>query len=230
MRCLLLLAIALLLPGAAAAETWQDLQVLRQGAAAFLSRESTSVYPDSQASVEVEAADPRLRLPRCPAPIYFLAAGSRPWGSGSVGVRCDGRSAWSLYLTYRIRLRGPALVARHPIPPRQPLAATDLVADNVEYADDPGKYPRDPSRLLGAVLTRPVAGGTPIRIDMLHRPPLVRAGQRVRILVEAPGFLVGQEGIAQHQAAAGETVRLKTAQGRIVQGTVQADGTVRVQP
>lgn len=230
-RCLLLsLTVAPWLPGQAAADGRQDLTALRDGAAGFLRGESRSAHPDSEALVEVEPADPRLRLPRCQAPGYFLAPGSRPWGSGSVGVRCDRPSNWSLYLTYRIKLRGPALVARHPIPARQRLGLADLVLDTVEYTDDPGKYPRDPARLRGVVVTRAVPAGEPINIDMVRRLPLIRAGQRVRVLVEAPGFQISQEGIAQQQAGIGETIRLKTAQGRIIQGVVQPDGTVRVQP
>jgi flagella basal body P-ring formation protein FlgA len=69
-----------------------------------------------------------------------------------------------------------------------------------------------------------------LAIDMLRRPQVVRSGQRVRVVVEGSGFQVSQEGIAQNNAHAGETVKVKLDQKRFVQGTAQADGTIQVRP
>jgi flagella basal body P-ring formation protein FlgA len=52
----------------------------------------------------------------------------------------------------------------------------------------------------------------------------------VRVVVEGSGFQVSQEGIAQNNAHAGETVKVKLDQKRFVQGTAQADGTIQVRP
>lgn len=229
MRCLLWFLALAICPALALAGPTHDLAAMRNEAALHLRELASQAFADARISVDIDAADPRLRLPHCGRLVFFLPAGSHPWGSGNLGVRCES-PAWSLYLTYRIRLRGPALVARQPLPANQALTGNEAITTDIEYTGDPRRYPRDPGMIRGTALIRPVTAGSPISIDMLRREPVIRAGQRVRIIVDGGGFLVGQEGIAQQQAFAGDSIRLKTTSGRQVQGVAQPDGTVRVRP
>ncbi len=229
MRCLLGFLAMLIGPACALAGTDQDLEAMRVGAARHLQRLARDAYPDAEVHVDVDKADPRLRLGHCDQPVFFLPIGNHAWGSGNLGVRCES-PVWSLYLGFHIRLRGPALVTCQPLPANQRLSGNDLRLANIEYVGDPGRYPRDPDKLRGAMLTRPLPAGAPISVDRLRREPIIRSGQRVRIVAGGTGFEIGQDGIAQQQAAVGDSVRLKTMAGRVVQGIAQADGTVRVQP
>lgn len=231
MRCLLTLLTTLLaaLP-AMASPPYQDWEGLRRSATAYLLQQAAEHYPETRAVVELGGIDPRLRFPHCPQPSFFLPTGQRAWGNGNLGVRCEAPEAWSLYLGYRLQLRGPALLATRPLAARAPLLAADWAIKDTDYDADPGAYPRDLTQYPGATLVRPVAAGTPLQIDMLRRPQVVRSGQRVRVLVSGTGFQVSQEGIAQNSAHAGENVKVKLADRRFVQGTAQADGSVRVNP
>lgn len=230
MRCLLVLLGALLVAAPAAASPWQDWNKLRQQASAYLLEQAMENHPEAKATVQMGAIDERLRFPACLAPQFFLPTTSRNWGSGSLGVRCDAPEAWTLYLGFQVSLRGPALLAKRPLASRAPLVAADWELKETDYATDPGAYPRALSNFPGATLTRPVAAGTALQIDMLRRPQVVRSGQRVRIVVEGAGFQISQEGIAQNSAHAGESVKVRLADKRFVQGTAQADGTVEVRP
>jgi flagella basal body P-ring formation protein FlgA len=230
MRCLWFLLAMTLLALPAAASPWQDWDRLRRQAADYLLGQAKAGHPDATARVEMGVVDARLRFPACPAPQFFLPAGSKRWGSGNLGVRCEAPEPWSLYLGYQIQLRGPALVARRPLAARTPLAAADWETRDADYAGDPGSYPRDLGLFPEATLTRPVVAGTPLQIDMLRRPQVVRAGQRVRVVVAGAGFQVSQEGLAQNSAHAGDAVKVKLGDKRFVQGTAQADGSVRVLP
>jgi flagella basal body P-ring formation protein FlgA len=230
MRCLLVLVGGLLLSAQAAAGPWQDWDTLRRQAADFLLEQAAENHPGSKAQVEMGAVDPRLRFPACPTPEFFLPPGNRGWGNGNLGVRCTSPEPWSLYIGYQVRLSGPALVAKRPLAARAPLAAADWEIKEVDYANDPGAYPRDLRHFPGATLVRPVVAGTPLAIDMLRRPQVVRSGQRVRVVVEGSGFQISQEGIAQNNAHAGEIVKVKLDQKHFVQGTAQADGTIEVRP
>jgi flagella basal body P-ring formation protein FlgA len=231
MRCLLpSLALVLMCQAGARADTRQDFGALRAEATRFVASQAGIAYPGSRATVTVGPIDPRLNLPACPAPAFALASGNRLWGSGNLAVNCAAPSPWSLYLTYQVALKGPALLARRPLAAGTAPGPSDLTTGQVEYAADPGRYPRDPAHLAGAVLTRPVAQGSAITLDQLRAQPAIKAGQRVRVVFQGNGFQVSQEGIAQGQAGVGDNLRLKTPSGRYVQGTVQADGTVRVGP
>ena len=214
----------------AVADSGADNNALKAKATNYLREIVAASHPDSQANIEVDGIDPRLRLPACPTPGFRLPPGNRPWGTGTLEVRCETPAVWTLFLTYRIRLRGPALLARHPLALRHTLAAGDLVLGEAEYSGDPGRYPRDPNPLQGATLTKSISAGNPIDIDMLRRQPLIKAGQNVKILIDAPGFQVSQHGIAQQAGAAGEMIKLKTTSGKLIQGVVQPNGTVQVRP
>lgn len=230
MRCLLVLAGLLLAALPAAASPWQDWDGLRGQAAEFLLAQAAEDHPGIMTRVEMGPVDPRLRFPACAAPEFFLPPGNRSWGNGNLGVRCESPEPWSLYLGYQIHLRGPALVAKRPLAMRSPLAPADWETREVDYGEDPGAYLRDLRNFPGATLARPVTAGTALVIDMLRRPQVVRSGQRVRIVIEGSGFQVSQEGIAQNNAHAGETVKVKLDNKRFVQGVAQANGTVQVRP
>jgi len=222
----LLLALA---TGAAKAAAIDSMR-LRQLAAQHVESMARNAHPDAQARVEIGDIDPRLRLPECSEPRFALPPSARIWGSGHLAVRCVAPSEWTLYLTYRIQLRGPGLITRRPLAARAPLATTDLEGAVIEYEQDPGLYPRDPGDLAGSQTTRPLAQGVALRLDMLRRPPAVRSGQKVRLFSEGTGFTVTQEGVAQQTVAMGEMVKVRLGNGRIVHGVVQRDGSVQVSP
>lgn len=231
MRCLQsLVALLLMFHTLAQAETRQDFQSLRDAAKRYVTGQAGLAYPDAHAEVSVGPIDPRLNMPHCPEPNFTLSPGSNLWGSGNLAVNCASPSTWSLFLTYRNALKGPALIARRPLSAGEVPGAGDVTLGEIEYSGDPGRYPRDPAALRGGTLIRPLARNSPVTIDLLRIPPIIKAGQRTRILIDGVGFQVSQEGIAQSQARVGDTLRLKTPSGRYVQGIVQPDGTVRIKP
>lgn len=207
-----------------------DAARLRVLAAQHVEAMAQAAYPDAHVTVEIGPIDPHLRLTACPDPRFALPLSARAWGSGHLAVRCTAPAEWTLYLTYRIHLRGPGLVTRRPLAARAPLAPADMEVAIIEYEHDPGLYPRDPSELAGSHTMRPLAKGAALRMDMLRRPPAIRSGQKVRLVVQGAGFTATQEGTAQQTVAAGETVRVRLANGRIVQGVAKADGSVQVTP
>jgi flagella basal body P-ring formation protein FlgA len=214
----------------AASDNSQDLARLTKAGEDWLRSLAGERYPGTTIEVRVTPPDARLRLVACVEPRFFLAPGSKPWGGGSLGLRCESPAVWSLYTPFQIKLTGLALVSKRAFAARQPIAEDDVELRQIEYIGAPETHLRDPRQLRGAVPTMPIQAGAPLRNEVLHRPPIIKAGQKVRILVDGPGFKVSQEGVAQQAGAAGETIRLKTAAGRMIQGKIEADGRVRIEP
>ena len=201
MRCLLLSLALLSVPAAGAgAETRPDIAALRTAAGDYVLAQVAAAYPDTRAEVAIGTVDERLSLPECPAPAFALATGSTLWSGGHLGVSCPSGPGWNLYLTFRVTLRGPALLATRPLPARSVPGTRDVEAGEIEYTAEPGRYPRQLDALRGAALLRPVAKGQPISVDLLRIQPVIRAGQRVRLRLVGNGFQVSQEGVAQTQA------------------------------
>jgi flagella basal body P-ring formation protein FlgA len=231
MRCLLVfLASVAFFPVPSIAGPGHGAESLRAAARHFIAEQVAASFPQSKAQIQIGSLDPRMKLPDCPSPSFNLAPGSHLWGTGSVGVQCNASAGSSLYLSYRIQLKGPALLARRPLPSHYSPLAQDLVKTEIEYTMDPGRYPQDTENLHGATLSMPLAKGLPLTVDILRVMPIIRAGQRVSVMTDGPGFQITQEGIAQQQAGVGDQIRLKLSSGRYLQGTVQDDGTVYIKP
>ncbi len=211
-----------------ALQSWPE---LRLQAERYLHDLATRDDAAIRAQVEIGPVDPRLRLPRCKQPVLFLPAGARLHGNGSLGVRCeDMTQPWTIYLTYRISLQGPALVTRWPLAARQMIKAADLVLKEIAYDAPPGDYLRDVALVEGAMTARPIPAGQALTADRLVRSQSVRAGQRVKVWLAGSGFEVTQEGVALNGAQPGETVRVRTDSGKLLQGQATADGRVQIKP
>ena len=211
-----------------AGSNMQDFQALRARAASWLEQEAVRSFPGAQVQVKMGPVDERLRLPACAQPRFFLPAGARLWGSGSLGVRCAGPADWSLYLAYDSQLRGPGLVASRPLPARHLVSAGDVDLGIVEYEQSPNLYPRELP--AAARLARPLAAGQALIIDMFLQANVIQAGKTVQVRAGGAGFDVSQEGVALNSAAPGEAVKARMPSGRIVRGTATRDGTVAVSP
>lgn len=221
-------AIALWPAPSLAARAWQDLQKTRGQAAAWLEQQAMAAFPGSLAQASVGDVDARLRLIACAEARFFLPANANLWGRGSLGVRCEAPSPWAFYLSYQVRLSGPALVSTRPITAREAPAGGDVELRQIEYTQSPDLYPR--ALPAGARVNRPLAAGQAIVIGWLSLPSVIHAGRQVRLQTRTAAFTVSQDGIALNTAAPGEMVRVKTPGGRIVQGLAQQDGTVAVRP
>lgn len=227
----LLFLAAMLSTGAwAAGAAWQDGAALSRQGADWLRQRVAEAHPDAKAEVQVLAPDNRLRLKACGEPAFKLAEGSKTWGQGSLAARCVAPETWEIFLAYRIKLSGPALVGKRALTAHQVLTAGDVESREIDYQRAPGQYLQDIQALQGATLTMPAPAGTPLRLDMLRRPTAVRAGQRVSVLAEGAGFAVRQEAVALQSGAVGDLIRLKTQTGRIIQGTVTDAGQARINP
>ena len=201
---------------------------MRQEAATWLTREVEQTYPESVPQVEIGTVDGRLRLDACDSLHFFLPAGAHLWSGGSLGVKCEKPGRWTLYLTYRVQLTGPALSALRPLPARHLIGQADVALANVRYEQDPGSYLREiPS---GAATQRPVNAGQPVFVHDLLLPDVIRAGAKVRVRVNGKGFSVAQEGKALNAAKAGDSVQVKMPTGRIVRGTATQAGDVDIRP
>jgi len=217
-------------PVFAAPVPFQDVDDVRAAAANHLAFRMKEAYPGATPHIEMGQVDPRLRLPACSRLEFSEPAAARPALAGSLGVRCSEPEAWSIFIGFQVRLRGPALLARQPLTARSPIRIEDWDSGEANYGNDPGSYVQTLENLAGSTLSRPVAAGTPLQIQMLWRPRVIRAGQRVSVVIEGPGFQVSQDAIAQNNAYVGEAVKVRLKDRRLLQGRAEADGRVRINP
>lgn len=171
--------------------------------------------------VSVGSLDPRLQLAPCQRVEPYLLAGTRLWGRTSIGVRCIEGANWTVTLPVTVTIRGMAVVAAEPMAAGNPAAINTVRIEEAELTREAGTPITDPAQLQGKTLMRGVAAGQVLRMEYFRSTPSVAVGDPVRIDMIGRGFMIQAEGQALAPGAEGQTLRVRTENGRIVAGVLR---------
>jgi flagella basal body P-ring formation protein FlgA len=226
---LILGASALLATSATATISRTDPQEIRQVAERFVAGLGT---PGSTVHAVAGHLDPRLNLAPCVGVLTpYLPTGAAVRPRTVVGVRCPAAGGWSIFVPVAVESEAAVLVAKRTLSRGETPAAGDVEAVTRRV---PGLGAQFPSRLAdvsGRRLRRAVAAGQPLAADALAAPTLVERGAQVTAVAEVAGIAVRAGAVALEAGGQGDRVRVRNAvSGRVVEGTVQADGTVNIGP
>jgi len=178
--------------------------------------------------VEVGALDARLRLAPCEQVEPYLPAGARLWGRTRLGLRCvQGPTRWNVFLPITVKAYGPAWVLAGNVAAGAALTEADAVEAEVDWAAEPAAVIANRDAWVGQTAARALAAGQALRQSMVRPPELFKAGAPVRVVVQGPGYAVTSSGQAMSAGAAGQNVRIRMTNGRVVGGIVSEDGTVQ---
>ena len=179
--------------------------------------------------VSVGSLDSRLRLAPCARVEPYLPTGARLWGRTRLGLRCvEGPTAWNVFLPVTVKAYGPAWVLTGPVAAGTVLSAQDAMEAEVDWAEESAPVMANPDMWVGQVAARPLVAGQALRQSMVRPPQLFRAGAQVKVLAQGPGYAVASAGQAMSAGVAGQIVRIRMDNGRIISGTVNESGTVVV--
>ena len=193
-----------------------------------VSRNQTAGLP-LRMEVSVGALDSRLRLAPCAKVEPYLPVGARLWGRTRLGLRCvQGATAWNVFLPVTVKAYGPAWVLTSNVAPGAVLTASDASEAEVDWAADNTPVMANPDLWVGQVASRQLVAGQALRQNMVRAPHLFRAGAQVKVMAQGPGYAVTSAGQAMSAGGAGDSVRIRMANGRIVGGIVNENGTVEV--
>lgn len=217
------------LQAATPASQWQDPAAILATARSFIEAHAAATH-SGRSEISLGQLDPRLRLSACRGPLSgFLPAGGRESGNTTVGVRCDSEGGWSIYVSVRIDVFGPVLVARQPLARGQDIHAADLDLVERNLANLPYGYYTDPGAIAGQLAKRTIAAATVITPNMLAAPKLVKRGEQVSIIAESGPLTIRSAGKALGDGTSGDLVKVR-AQGsqRVIDGIVVSRGVVKV--
>ncbi len=205
------------------------------GAKAAGPEEALKLYLEKAASglpgrveIGVGNLDERLKLAPCARVEPYIPGGTRLWGKTQIGLKCTEGSNWNVFLPVEIKVFGQALVATRPINFGQSVGSDDVRLQEVEFTREPGIAIADPRQIEGKTTARMIAAGQTLRQDYFRSPPAVGAGDAVKVVYSGEGFNISTNGRALGAAAEGQSVRVQTDTGRIVQGTARAGRIVEM--
>jgi flagellar basal body P-ring formation protein FlgA len=208
-----------------AAEKQNHAQI-REAALAY-AQAQTQTLP-GKVNIKVEDIDRRTVLPACSALEAFLPGGSQLMGKTSIGVRCNEKPGWSVFVQASIKVSANMLVANRPLAQNTVLSANDFSLQNGELGQ-PGIL-INPEQAIGKMLKFAIGAGQVLRQDMLRAPYVVTQGQTTEIRVRSKGFSVRSTGQALNNGADGQNVQVRMASGQVVSGIAATDGSVEVRP
>jgi flagellar basal body P-ring formation protein FlgA len=216
-------ALLLVLAPAVAAASSTD---LARGARVFLEQQ---VLPGGgEVEVVIGELDPRLTLAPCARYEPFVPAGAKLWGRSSLGVRCVEGANWTVFVPIEVRVWGTVQTAARPIGRGRPITADDVRIDRVDLTRISGAIYGADESLDGNVAVRSIAAGEPLRRDLLRPPPIMAAGDPVKVVYDGTGFAISIDGKALAPAGEGQVVRVATAAGRILTGVARPGHVVLV--
>ncbi len=219
---------AVALPRMAQAQVTFDEGVLRaylsQHVAATAVRENLTRF-EVQSIGPVESA---ASLAPCVRAEPFIPPNARPWGRTSIGVRCVQGAAWSVMVPAQVAVWGHAVVAVAPLPAGTVMTEQDLQEREIELTREPAAIARQADALVGKATTRALAAGVAIRADMARAPLVVLAGDPVRLRIQGASFAITASGQALAGASAGQSVKVRSELGKILNGVAREGRIVDV--
>lgn len=223
----LALCAAALPPGVRAQVTFDE-GVLRaylaQHVAGTATRENLTRF-EIQSIGPVESAG---SLAPCLRAEPFIPANARPWGRTAIGVRCVQGAGWSVMVPAQVAVWGRAVVTAVSLPAGTVLTAQELQEQEIELTREPQGVARDIEPLVGKATTRALGAGVALRPDMARAPLAVQAGDPVRLRIQGTGFAISAAGQALAAASAGQSVKVRSELGKILNGVAREGRIVDV--
>jgi flagellar basal body P-ring formation protein FlgA len=211
--------------GAAALEPQQAAQAREL----LLQAARTVKLDGARVEVTLGQFDPRLRLAPCRRTEAYLPAGQRLLGRTRVGLRClEGTTLWNVSLPVTVSVFAPGVVARAALPAGTLLTEAHLSFGEIDWGADNGRAQADIGPLLGRELVRPLSPGSAVLASDLKTRQWFAAGETVQILARGAGYAVSTDGEALSPGVEGQTVRVRTSNGRVLSGRATGDRLVEV--
>lgn len=221
---LMLFALFAITPPSVLAGAPQSHAEIRNTALAFV-RTQTQGLP-GKVSIQVEDIDKRITLPTCSTLEAFLPPGAQLNGNSTVGVRCNDKNGWSVFVQVSVKVSVTLLTFNKTLQRGQIVRAEDLSSLSSDTLQ--AGTLTDSSQAIGKVMKFGVGKGQLLRQDMLRDPYTVTQGQTVQLLAVGQGFTIRSEGQALNNAAEGEIATARTNSGQKVSGVVRG-GAIEIQ-
>lgn len=205
----------------AADERWQPPETIAAAARAAAEQSSAG-------KAEAVTIDERLKLARCARPLDATIERPIERGRGIVLVSCSEPSPWRLFVPVRVRADVAVLVLTRNVQPDHVLTAEDVAVERRSSAALPHDYLADGAQAVGLAVRRTQTAGAVLTAAALEAPEVVRRGELVTLAAGDGPVAVRGEGIALEGARLKQRLKVRSASGRIIEGTAEGPGLVRV--
>ncbi len=133
------------------------------------------------------------------------------------------------YVPVRVHWWSKVVVATSTLPARSLLSIGMMTLKRVDIAGHHGKTFRSAQSLAGMRLIRPIHAGEAILSTQVRRPPMIRRGDPVQIVLDAGPIHVRTAGKALRTAARGDALLVQNLRsGQVLRAVAESPQLVRV--
>jgi flagella basal body P-ring formation protein FlgA len=171
----------------------------------------------------------KVDFPSCAkAPSVELLRKDRAWGKVLLNVRCDTGRVWGRPVSLYVLVKGRYLAAARPLKSGQVLSPADWKWTEGDLSKMGDSLVDDPEWVKDMELSRPQQPGNPLRLNDFRAMSVIKSGDQIRVTMRGRGFAIDASGQALSDAALGASVKVRIADGKIIQGTAVSQGQVEV--
>lgn len=211
--------ILLVISNLAYANSFQDLEKIRQEAKSFL--DEKILGDKSSKEILISSIDKRLKLKKCQTPLEFEIYGKQEL-KGRITLKSSCIDAnWFLYLGAEIKEFTQVVITAFAIPRNTHLMPKHLKLVKKNTGALHQGYFTKIENLIGAKTTRSIAAGALITPYSIKLQQLVTRGDKVTIIAKTSNLEVKMPGLALQSGNLGQQVRVKNSRsGREIQAIV----------
>ena len=177
----------------------------------------------------VEWVSAKRALPACVSnPVVELSGKERAWGLMFLTLSCEQPKAWKRSVQVRVHVQGAYLVAARALSPGGALGTGDWQMAQGVISDIPGIPVEHPDQVAGLEPVRKIRVGEVLKLNDFQPLTVIQYGASVKLLIRSETFEVVSTGVALNNAAVGQSVRVRTSDGKTLQGQVLEPGVVEV--
>ena len=192
-------------------------------------RRSLADHPSLSGRVfEVHYQDLTPWQAACPDWRVDLPFKTRMMGNLRLQIFCSSNPKISRNLQVSVSVSAPVLVASRNLSPGQILQPEDWRVALTDLAKLPPDVIEEKKHAENKEILRFVRAGTPLSLNDLRTISVIKKGDFVKVNLIGSGFTVTTAGQSMSNAATGDIVRVKTAEGKVLQGKAISSGLVEV--
>ncbi len=224
----LTLTLGLIISLSVKAQSLQSLEEIEHVAYMYGVSEAQAQYDNPQ--IVMDPLDKRLRLEACSGELdAFSNSHNNGLGNQTIGIKCHGPVAWTVYVPIKVKVFRPVVVAARPLAAKHLITKADLTIKQQDISAIRQGYLSDTSHAVGQQLKYSVVQGIVINPNSLVTQKMVHRGEQVILIATAGAMEVRMSGTALSDATQGQRIQVKNSSSkRIVEGIVDAPGIVRI--
>ena len=213
---ILLFGLSIVIPSSLTAKSGpQSMLELRKIALNFINKQNRS---KGETRIEFSRWDKRIKLTKCNSKNIepFYPGKRHRLGNVSVGLRCNEKKTWIIYLRAHITQQLNIVHSKRFISRGSVISKDDLVIEKIEVSNNSTKYFHSPSEIVGQVAKRSIGIGKKISANSLKPAMIIKRGQEVMIIAKTAGILIRTKGKALSDGSKGQIVKVKNSRSKNV--------------